>query len=524
MARLPAVAAWAAVRYDPGAVLLIVRGGAAILASPSENHFPSVLREPAILELALRHLSEATSFPAGMRPCKSSLHETGIRYARLAQKLAEKTGRCHPDNAWVAGLLAPLGWYALAAVDPDAPATPDWDGAAIARRLLHQWKVPSWIAAVAGRLGLPLEVAQGFGADTDIFRIAQAAILLVNKQCKGVGISVGSTLAANLAALELTAEEADALAAAGCGEIDTVAPGNCTSPEIAYLPDLIRLAAENLRLRDAPKHDEILRENDRLHAALERQHAGEAERLHELKLGALAEFAAGAAHEINNPMAVISGQAQYLLGFETDAAHQRALQTIIAQTQRVDQLLSELIQFARPARPQKQLLDLAGLVREVVLALTDLALQRQVRLVCPEPDPTLSIHGDPKHIRIALECLLRNAIEAAPLGGWAGLRLETAGPGRAEWIVEDSGSGPSADCLDHLFDPFFSGREAGRGHGLGLPTAWRLARENGGDLHYDPDARPTRFVLTLPTEPGSNGHTSAVKSASLSWSKPNGSR
>ena len=52
---------------------------------------------------------------------------------------------------------------------------------------------------------------------------------------------------------------------------------------------------------------------------------------------------------------------------------------------------------------------------------------------------------------------------------------------------------------EHLFDPFYSGRKAGRGRGLGLPTAWRLARQHGGDVRFA-GAEPTRFVLTLPAE------------------------
>jgi len=68
-------------------------------------------------------------------------------------------------------------------------------------------------------------------------------------------------------------------------------------------------------------------------------------------------------------------------------------------------------------------------------------------------------------------------------------------------VVEDSGPGPSSNQREHLFDPFYSGRLAGRGRGLGLPTAWRLAREHGGDVRFDPLPQgPTRFVLSLPRE------------------------
>jgi signal transduction histidine kinase len=94
------------------------------------------------------------------------------------------------------------------------------------------------------------------------------------------------------------------------------------------------------------------------------------------------------------------------------------------------------------------------------------------------------------------------------------MRMNVSAPGLTQWIIENSGTRPSADQMEHLFDPFYSGREAGRGHGMGLPTAWRLARENGGDVTYDGDATgPTRFVLTLPCEVLSNGHANGKHGA-----------
>jgi signal transduction histidine kinase len=170
------------------------------------------------------------------------------------------------------------------------------------------------------------------------------------------------------------------------------------------------------------------------------------------------------------------------------------------------------MQFARPPRPQKQAVPLAALMREVTTALGELAEQRhvQLRVVASEGRSALSpchsspvtIFADPGQLRTALTCLLRNAIEAAAPAegeGWAEIRLEGSKPDQVDVVVEDSGTGPKPQERELLFDPFYSGRQAGRGRGLGLPTAWRLAREQGGDLRFAglPDG-PTRFVLSLP--------------------------
>jgi signal transduction histidine kinase len=231
---------------------------------------------------------------------------------------------------------------------------------------------------------------------------------------------------------------------------------------------------------------------------------------------------------------VISGQAQYLLGQETEpgvfaeAARgnvAKALQTIIKQAQRIHQILNELMQFARPARPHKQVVDVGDLIRDETEALADLAKYHRVEIMGPDLAEPVAVFADPVQLRTALACLLRNAIEAAARGhleagkatpetvspipdsqsplpehtAWASVRLDHSAPDHLAFVVEDSGPGPGPAEREHLFDPFYSGRKAGRGRGLGLATAWRLAREHGGDVAFDSlAAGPTRFVLRLP--------------------------
>jgi len=546
LARLPAAAAWSKVRHDPGAVLLITRQTARTLCSPCISFFPAILREPVILDGAIHFLS-LVSASAGRQalaeiqtesrsraadycidwydPPLRPIYHHCLLYARLAERVADLSGRCDADNAWVAGLLAPLGWMAVCALDPakaatcltdpalaQEPATTQhrhWgiDQGALARRLARSWRLPRWLALVIGHLGLPVEVAQGLGADSDLFRVVQMAVGLAQQDGQGIYLPVGAKPGDCAVALGMTAKDQETLARELAEPLlFPEAPTAWEAPRsVPLLADLLRLATENLHLREAPALEQLENDRDELHHALEKLRSGETERLQTMKLYSLAEFAAGAAHEINNPLAVISGQAQYLLGREADAGKQKSLQIIISQAQRIHQVLTDVIQFARPPRPQRQVIDIRPLVREAMLALGDLACQRQVQLLSPESESAVTLHVDPRHISTALECLLRNAIEAAPAGGWASLRLETATSGRLDMVVEDSGSGPAPSQREHLFDPFYSGRQAGRGRGLGLPTAWRLAREHGGDVRYESvSGGPARFVLRLPL-PGAEG-------------------
>src|SRR5262249_28404740 len=123
------------------------------------------------------------------------------------------------------------------------------------------------------------------------------------------------------------------------------------SPEsMPLLRDLLILAAENRRVSEAPALGRLESDVDHLHEALREQRRTDSERLRPSKRSSLAEFAAGAGHEINNPLAVISGQAKSLLSHEPDPTRQEALQKIVAQTKRIHQILSELMLFARPPK------------------------------------------------------------------------------------------------------------------------------------------------------------------------------
>ncbi len=518
LARTPGAAAWPLLRHDPGAVLLLLR---AAPATTSLLPFPdALLQGPAPLEEALRLLDAGAGFVDWDQPATRPIYQAALAAAWRAEALAGPRG-IDPTKAWLCALLAPLGWLALCAVDPEGTATslvsPEparhppapaprpgrLDQDRIARRLARRWGLPAWLSGVIGALGLPAgaALALGLGADPLLLAVARTAWRQGPGHAHGLG----------LVGLDHRAEDEAALG--GPTEAPTlaaIAPIHWQAPHSApLLRDLLVLAIENRRHRHEALFGALEREVDEFHRTLEERACGEEERLQTAKLTALAELAAGAGHEINNPLAVISGQAQYLLGHEadwftgdTEKETARALHNIIAQTKRVHSLLRDLMLFARPAAPRPAWADLPTLLGEVAASLGELAQQRQVRVeVAPAPD-RFPVYLDAEQVRTALVCLLRNAIEAVPPAGWARLVLLGPAGGMVEVAVEDSGPGPAAGLHAALFDPFYSGRSAGRGRGMGLPVAWRLARQQGGDLRLDParPVGPTRFVLALPYE------------------------
>jgi len=196
------------------------------------------------------------------------------------------------------------------------------------------------------------------------------------------------------------------------------------------------------------------------------------------KLLALAELAAGAGHELNNPVATISGHVQQLLPGERDPDRIQALQTIGAQALRIRDMIGDLMLFARPPQPRPVPCDLVAAIHEVRTALADRAADQQVDLRLAPGPTTLPIVADATQLRVLLSALVSNAVEATPPGGRVVLEVGHFVDGdapQARFTVTDTGRGLSELDREHLFDPFYSGRQAGRGLGFGLAKAWRIA-------------------------------------------------
>lgn len=206
--------------------------------------------------------------------------------------------------------------------------------------------------------------------------------------------------------------------------------------------------------------------------------------LEEAKLAALAEFAAGAGHEINNPLAVIAGHAQLLLRHTEEPEARRMLATIVAQSQRAHEMIADARLFARPPQPTWSPVDFREILETVAADYRPLAEERKVRLELGLPADVPSTCGvsERSYLLVALGAICKNALEAvSATTGRVTLALLTQ-PESIHFIVGDNGPGLSPEQRRHLFEPFYSGRQAGRGLGMGLSKAWRLIQILGGRL------------------------------------------
>ena len=432
------------------------------------------------------------------RPAVRRADELGTLAAAFARRLAVRTSRVNPDAAAAVALLAPLGWYAVAAVDPTTDAA-TLDVQAVVRRLASRWRFPLWAADTLGALGLSWPVARPAVADPELFAVVRLAVIEAERHGPALGLTDPSDRDELARHLGLGAADGPALFARPPAPPPEPTSGLDPNPHrVPLVRNLLRMAAEARRRSGAGQVAWLEGRIDQLHAALAEAGRADAADRRDAKLAGLAELAAGAGHEINNPLAVISGQAQQLLKTETHPDRADSLRSIVRQTRRIADLLRDLFLFAKPPAPAAQVLPVSDLLTGVWADLQPLADERGVRVDRPAA-PAGHVAGDPTQLRRAVGAVVRNAVEAAGVGCWVGVRVEPAGD-RLRIVVDDSGPGLTPTAAEHAFDPFYSGRSAGRGRGLGLPTAWRLVRENGGDIRHEASrSGVTRFVITVPT-------------------------
>jgi two-component system sensor histidine kinase HydH len=262
---------------------------------------------------------------------------------------------------------------------------------------------------------------------------------------------------------------------------------------------LVQTFARQNRLQLAMKqqlNDKLLENQQHLRDSLERLETAEASLRTKERLASLGEMSAGIAHEIRNPLGIISSSAQLLDREFANTDARQLLEIIQEESTRLNGLITEFLTFGRQLEPQRQSCDLAALVVRVLDSLQNAAQQKGITLDLDCSPCIASVDAD--MMQQVLLNLLLNALEATGPGGRVHVALQQH-PEHLDIVVGDSGRGIPEENLAKVFDPFFTTKSEGTG--LGLANAYKIMQSHDGSLKVTSHVgEGSTFTASLPLE------------------------
>jgi len=399
-----------------------------------------------------------------------------------------------------AGVLAPLA--------DQAPPPLTFGGTAyflgvnVAALFIVAWLVTSLVSRLE-RAGHGLERERARSADLAVLHADIIHSLTVGLATTGVDgeiltmnpaggeiLGIGS---APFEGLKLERWLPDLTAVLGGGSAEARGHGVAIKADGQHVP--IDYTAAPLLTAEGSRRGSIVVFNDltkvkRLEAALENSR----------HLAALGELAASLAHEIRNPLSAVSGSFQMLASRPDFNEEDRSLTEIVMrELTRMERLVTDMLEYARPREPDKRVIDLGATVGEVVRAFL-VGKECEGREVEFAADEAVFARADHAQIRQVVWNLLRNAAQVTDDGGTIRAAVERGeDPGFVVIVVADDGPGIPERERERIFDPFYSTRE--RGLGLGLAICRRIVDAHGGEIRVEPgDEGGTVFEIRLPGE------------------------
>ncbi|CUS82526.1 PAS domain S-box-containing protein [Candidatus Kryptonium thompsonii] len=220
---------------------------------------------------------------------------------------------------------------------------------------------------------------------------------------------------------------------------------------------------------------------------------------HSDKLALIGQIAAGIAHEIGTPLNVISGNAEYIMmEMGENNPYKEELETIISQAERIANLIKQLLEFARPKKPNYTKINVNHEISHVVELLKHQFEKSNIKLNLKFSENIPDIYADCSQIHQVFLNIIMNAIQAINQNGL--IEIETfLRDGYVNIKFKDNGIGILPEHIDKIFEPFFTTKEAGKGTGLGLAVSKRIIDEHNGKVEVESTpGKGTIFTVKFP--------------------------
>jgi two-component system, NtrC family, sensor kinase len=228
------------------------------------------------------------------------------------------------------------------------------------------------------------------------------------------------------------------------------------------------------------------------------------------KLAAIGELSSGIAHEINNPLAIMGQETEWIKhllkdnNLEAPGASEElrdSLREIVGQVERCKEITHKLLDFARKKEPLLQSADVNRLIEDMARLVDKEAAQNNIRIVREYHKSLPRVHTDPPLLRQVVLNILNNAAYAIGKDGAITVATRQSGDGSVELTFSDTGCGIPKEQLDKIFDPFFTTKPPGKGTGLGLSISHSIIVKLGGRITVASDlGKGTTFTIHLPVE------------------------
>jgi two-component system NtrC family sensor kinase len=232
------------------------------------------------------------------------------------------------------------------------------------------------------------------------------------------------------------------------------------------------------------------------------------------QLATIGQIAAGVAHEINNPLALINETAGYVKDlfvikqqYRQDDELLENIDSILEAVERCGTITSQLLGFSRKFAIRNQKVDIRDTIADVLVFHRKESEYRNVKISVDIPDAIPQIETDRGRLQQILMNLVNNAFQAVDDGCCVDIRAVYDGFANVSITISDNGCGIAEAHLPQIFEPFFTTKKEGKGTGLGLPITYGLVKKLHGDISVNSkENEGTTFIVTLPVRVQEDGH------------------